>query len=83
MNRKIMTFLKSHWLLILVICILITLGLIAARLIYLHWFGYIVWLPFTGLEDKTLWDVAELIILPVTLAIIAAILDRRERNDDR
>jgi uncharacterized protein YjbI with pentapeptide repeats len=37
----------------------------------------------TGLIGKTLWDVLELLIIPATLAGVAAFLDKLERKTDR
>lgn len=41
------------------------------------------WKHWTGLSGKTIWDVLELLIIPATLAIVAAELDRLEREVDR
>jgi uncharacterized protein YjbI with pentapeptide repeats len=37
----------------------------------------------TGFVGKTIWDVLELLIIPATLAIVAAFLDKVERKADR
>jgi len=44
--------------------------------------GY-VWADWTDFENKKLWQILELIIIPLILAITLFILDRFERKADR
>ena len=41
------------------------------------------WPPWTGLEGKTAWDLANLVIVPVSLAVIAFLFSDRQRLEDR
>lgn len=53
-----------------------------AWLVILRVQGY-VWADWTKFEGKGVWDVMELLIIPVTLAGVAAYLDKLERKTDR
>lgn len=48
---------------------------------YLRSYGY-TWID-SGFEGKTIWNWLELLIIPGTLAVVAIILDNRERKADR
>ncbi len=41
------------------------------------------WPAWTGLAGKTIWDAAQLIIVPISLALIAYLLSNRQRQEDR
>ncbi len=41
------------------------------------------WPSWTGLAGKTLWDAAQLIIVPISLALIAYLLSNTQRQEDR
>ena len=42
-----------------------------------------VWPDWTGLEDRTLWDLAELVLVPLSLALIAYLLSAAQRREER
>jgi hypothetical protein len=63
---------------------------IAFPLAFVVWLIYVWWNcdhwpnnNCTAFEGKTVWEVLELLIIPVTLAIVAAYLDKLERKADR
>jgi hypothetical protein len=60
--------------------VIIVLGIVA-RMGYLRSHGY-TWID-SGFEGKTIWNWLELLIIPGTLAVVAIILDNRERKADR
>lgn len=41
------------------------------------------WPTWTGLAGKTIWDAAQLIIVPISLALIAYLLSNKQRQEDR
>lgn len=41
------------------------------------------WPAWTGLAGKTVWDAAQLIIVPISLALIAYLLSNKQRQEDR
>jgi uncharacterized protein YjbI with pentapeptide repeats len=41
------------------------------------------WPSWTGLDGKTAWDLANLVIVPVSLAVIALLFSDRQRLEDR
>ena len=41
------------------------------------------WPSWTGLNGKTIWDFAELIVVPLSLALIAYLFSNRQRMDER
>jgi uncharacterized protein YjbI with pentapeptide repeats len=41
------------------------------------------WPAWTGLAGKTIWDAAQLIIVPISLALIAYLLSNKQRQEDR
>ena len=55
---------------------------LGAWLLVLRARGY-EWEEWTNFKGKGLWEVLELLIIPVTLAVLAAALDRQERKVDR
>ena len=77
MIKKINTKIKKSW------WIVFLLGLVI-WIVYI-WRNCNLWEEknCTGFIGKTIWDVLELIIIPVTLAGVAVILDRLERKADR
>jgi hypothetical protein len=42
-----------------------------------------VWPDWTGLKGRTLWDIAELVLVPLSLAGIAYLLSAAQRREDR
>jgi uncharacterized protein YjbI with pentapeptide repeats len=63
---------------------------IAFPLLFFLWLIYVWWncdhwpnSNCTAFEGKTVWEVLELLIIPATLAIVAAYLDKLERKADR
>src|SRR3712207_3191200 len=42
-----------------------------------------VWPAWTGLAGKTLWDFAQLVIVPISLAVIAYLFSNYQRIEDR
>jgi Pentapeptide repeats (8 copies) len=42
-----------------------------------------VWPSWTGLRGKTLWDLADLVIVPISLALIAYLLSDAQRREER
>lgn len=42
-----------------------------------------VWPSWTGLKGKTLWDLADLAIVPISLALIAYLLSDAQRREER
>lgn len=69
-------WIKSHWLK-LIIGFLFFLGLA----VYLNFIrttvGFIQW---SGFENKTLWDILELVIIPIVLIIVAYLFSRADRQ---
>jgi uncharacterized protein YjbI with pentapeptide repeats len=61
----------------------------AGVVVALGWMGYlrfgrgIGWAPGTGFVGKTLWDLLELLIVPVFIAVGAWWLDRRQKKTER
>jgi uncharacterized protein YjbI with pentapeptide repeats len=41
------------------------------------------WPPWTGLGGKTIWDLAQLVIVPLSLALIAYMFSNKQRLEDR
>jgi uncharacterized protein YjbI with pentapeptide repeats len=41
------------------------------------------WPDWTGLKGRTLWDLAELVLVPLSLALIAYLLSGAQRREDR
>jgi uncharacterized protein YjbI with pentapeptide repeats len=41
------------------------------------------WPPWTGLQGKTIWDLAQLVIVPLSLALIAYMFSNKQRLEDR
>ena len=41
------------------------------------------WPSWTGFAGKTIWDTAQLIIVPISLALIAYLLSNKQRQEDR
>jgi len=50
-------------------------------MLYLRSIGY-VWIG-SGFEGKTWWDILELLIIPIILAVIAIVVEIIERKTDR
>ncbi len=42
-----------------------------------------VWPDWTGLKGRTLWDIAELVLVPLSLAAVAYLLSSAQRREDR
>jgi len=77
MIKKTVSRVKNYWWVIL-------LFVIFTWLIYIFW-NCELWpnKNCTGFAGKTIWDVLELLIIPATLAGVAAFLDKLERKTDR
>ena len=43
----------------------------------------LAWPDWTGLKGRTLWDIAELLLVPLSLALVAYLLSRAQRREDR
>jgi uncharacterized protein YjbI with pentapeptide repeats len=69
-------WLKRYWFW----CLLTVLGIIALILFLRHIAATVVLPPWSGFEDKTLWDVIELIIIPVVLLIGGYFFSRAEHK---
>ena len=41
------------------------------------------WPDWTGLKGRTLWDIAELLLVPLSLALVAYLLSGAQRREDR
>src|SRR5262245_19127203 len=41
------------------------------------------WPPWTGLKGKTIWDFAQLIVVPISLALIAYLFSNSQRMEER
>lgn len=77
MMAKIFAFLKRRWWVVLA-AVVVGWGIYMFFTCYLWPDG-----NCTGFMGKTVWDVLQLLIIPVTLAVVAAYLDRLERKTDR
>jgi uncharacterized protein YjbI with pentapeptide repeats len=42
-----------------------------------------VWPSWTGLKGRTLWDIGELVLVPLSLAAVAYLLSAAQRNEER
>jgi uncharacterized protein YjbI with pentapeptide repeats len=42
-----------------------------------------VWPDWTGLKGRTLWDIADLVLVPLSLAAVAYLLSAAQRSEDR
>ncbi|MCJ7531465.1 MAG: pentapeptide repeat-containing protein [Anaerolineales bacterium] len=73
---------KRYLQVVIIWAVIIGLGALIAWMGYLQSQGY-PWMDFTGFEGKTTWDVLELLIIPVTLAGVAAYLNILDRKTDR
>lgn len=77
MMAKIFAFLKRRWWVVLA-AVVVGWGIYMFFTCYLWPDG-----NCTGFMGKTVWDVLQLLIIPVTLAVVAAYLDGLERKTDR
>ncbi len=64
--------------------ILFSIAVVASGVgLYLRYVKGLVWADATGFEDKTLWDLMELLIIPVGLAIVAYFFSKSEQKRDQ
>jgi uncharacterized protein YjbI with pentapeptide repeats len=83
-------FVRNYWITIAVIIGLIAIAAFGLRAHFGHW----LWLGFTPSETitsdnaiqyypgKTLWDVLDLVIVPLTLAVVVYFFNRRQRQTE-
>lgn len=81
MWEKVQNLFRSilrKWKIIITVIIL----LIICWMVVLKIMGY-VWAKFTGFDGKSLWDFADLLLVPFSLAFFAIVIERRNRKADR
>lgn len=77
MIKKSISYVKKYWWFSLIIG-------------FLFWLVYVLWncnlwlnSDCTGFKGKTIWDVLELIFIPITITVVVAFLDKLNRKTDR
>jgi uncharacterized protein YjbI with pentapeptide repeats len=77
LTNKLLNWLRNSWHYFLII-------LIAVGLFYYLWDIYksVGFLRWSGFRDKTLWDILELIIVPLVLAVGGYLLNRAQRTSE-